>query len=99
MFRSLRRVGLMVKPPVFQPFWFNLLIVFFNTGIPLNGLIVIWPLFYPNVPAAGLFLFAGIATLACAGLALFLSLGWWYHGRKLNLPGWDEYGNNGARAT
>ncbi len=90
-FRLLRRAGIRLPPPVFQPMWLNGVVVFLGLDIPLTGLLVAWPYFYPDAPLAYLLLFSFISTIASASLALLLSLTWWHRGRKLGLPGWHDY--------
>ena len=92
-YRQLRALGLRIPPPLFQPLWVNTVFVFLHTGIPLGALILVWPVFYPAVPQAALYLFGIIAAVASGALALVLALAWRFHRARLDLPDWSHYGS------
>jgi len=90
-FRLLRRVGVRLPPPVFQPMWFNMLLVFLVLDIPLTGLVLAWPVVFDGSSLVYLMLFSFISTLASAALALALGLAWWHQRNRLRLPRWRDY--------
>ena len=91
--RLLRRAGLPLPPPPFQPMWFNMLLVFVVLDVGLTALIAAWPLLYPPVAVSLLLGVSFAATIASGVVAMTLAIGWFYHRRRLELPSWRDYGD------
>lgn len=91
--RWLRRIGLPLPPPPFQPMWFNMLLVFVVMDVTLTALIVLWPLLYPQIPLATLLAASFITTIASGVTAMLLGIGWFFHRQRLGLPSWRDYGD------
>ncbi len=93
LWRLLRRAGLPLPPPPFQPMWFNMLLVFIVVDVSLTALIAIWPLLYPQVGLPLLLSFHFVATIASGVAAMSLAIGWYFHRLRLGLPAWRDYGD------
>ncbi len=91
--RLLRRAGLPLPPPPFQPMWFNMLLVFVVADVGLTALIALWPLIDPQAPLPLVLTFSFIATLASGVIAMLLAIGWFYHRWRLGLGSWRDYGD------
>ena len=91
--RLLRRAGLRLPPPPFQPMWLNMLLVFVVMDVGLTALLAIWPLLYPQAPMPLLLGFSFIVTIASGVTAMLLAIGWHFHRLRLGLPAWRDYGD------
>lgn len=91
--RLLRRVGLPLPPPPFQPMWFNMLLVFVVLDVGVTALIAIWPLLDPRASLPLLLTVSFVATIASGVIAMLLAIGWFYHRQRLELPSWRRYGD------
>lgn len=93
LWRLLRRAGLPLPPPPFQPMWFNMLLVFIVMDVGLTALIAIWPLLDPRTPLPLVLTFSFVATIASGVAAMLLAIGWHFHRLRLGLPAWRDYGD------
>ena len=93
LWRLLRRAGLPLPPPPFQPMWFNMLLVFVVIDVGLTALIAIWSLLYPGISLSLLRSFHFVATIASGVAAMTLAIGWYFHRLRLGLPAWRDYGD------
>lgn len=91
--RLLRRAGLPLPPPPFQPMWFNALLVFVVLDVGLTALLAIGPLLYPQASLPLLLALSFVATIASGVVAMLLAIGWFYHRQRLGLGAWRNYGD------